>query len=196
MKTILKATLLIAFGAFATSVLASGNLKVNIQPISAEKAVVMISSLTESDLKISVEDSQGRIVYYKEVAEPTGDYRKVFDFSDLEAGQYKLSVESDRLTAEREFEIKNWKIQVGEEKTTLEPFFAYNDGLLRCSYLNFPKEDLKIYFCDKNQVIYSKEIGRVFNVSEALNLSKLEKGNYTAVLSTKDKEYAYDINIK
>ncbi len=196
MKTILKATLLIAFGAFATSVLASGNLKVNIQPISAEKAVVMISSLTESDLKISVEDSQGRIVYYKEVAEPTGDYRKVFDFSDLEAGQYKLSVESDRLTAKREFEIKDWKIQVGEEKTTLEPYFAYNDGLLRCSYLNFPKEDLKIYFCDKNQVIYTKEIGRVFNVSEALNLSKLEKGNYTAVLSTKDKEYAYDINIK
>ena len=196
MKTILKATLLIAFGAFATSVLASGNLKVNIQPISAEKAVVMISSLTESDLKISVEDSQGRIVYYKEVAEPTGDYRKVFDFSDLEAGQYKLSVESDRLTAKREFEIKDWKIQVGEEKTTLEPYFAYNDGLLRCSYLNFPKEDLKIYFCDKNQVIYTKEIGRVFNVSEALNLSKLEKGNYTAILSTKDKEYAYDINIK
>ncbi len=196
MKTILKATLLIAFGAFATSVLASGNLKVNIQPISAEKAVVMISSLTESDLKISVEDSHGRIVYYKEVAEPTGDYRKVFDFSDLEAGQYKLSVESDRLTAKREFEIKDWKIQVGEEKTTLEPYFAYNDGLLRCSYLNFPKEDLKIYFCDKNQVIYTKEIGRVFNVSEALNLSKLEKGNYTAVLSTKDKEYAYDINIK
>lgn len=196
MKTILKATLLIAFGAFATTVLASGNLKVNIQPLNAEKAVVMISSLTESELKISVEDSQGRIVYYKEVAEPTGDYRKVYDFSDLEAGQYKLSVESDRLTAEREFEIKNWKIQVGNEKTTLEPFFGYNDGLLRCSYLNFSKDDLKIYFCDKNHVIYTKEIGRNFNVSEALNLSKLDKGHYTAVLSTRDKEYTYDLEIK
>jgi hypothetical protein len=156
----------------------------------------MISSLTESDLKISVKDSEGRIVYYKEVAEPTGDYRKVYDFSDLEAGHYKLSVESDRLTAEREFEIKNWKIQVGNEKTTLEPFFGYHDGLLRCSYLNFPKDDLKIYFCDKNQVIYTKEIGRNFNVSEALNLSKLDKGFYTAVLSTKDKEYTYDLEIK
>lgn len=196
MKTILKVTLAFAFVAFANTLFATGNLKVNIQPISAEKALVAISSLTDSSLKITVEDSQGRIVYYKEVAEPTGDYKKVYDFSDLDAGNYKLSVESDRLTSERSFEIKNWKIEVGNEKTTIEPFFGYNDGLLRCSYLNFPKDDLTLYFFDQKQLIYTKEIGRNFNVSEALNLSKLDKGNYTAILSTKDKDYSYDIDIK
>jgi hypothetical protein len=196
MKTILKVTLAFAFVAFANTLFATGNLKVNIQPISAEKALVAISSLTDSNLKITVEDSQGRIVYYKEVDEPTGDYKKVYDFSDLDAGNYKLSVESDRLTSERSFEIKNWKIEVGNEKTTIEPFFGYNDGLLRCSYLNFPKDDLTLYFFDQKQLIYTKEIGRNFNVSEALNLSKLDKGNYTAILSTKDKDYSYDIDIK
>lgn len=196
MKTILKATLLIAFGAFATSVLASGNLKVNIQPLSAEKAVVMISSLTDSNLKISVEDSQGRTVYYKEIAEPTGDYRKVYDFSDLYAGSYKLTVESDRLVTERNFEIKDWKIVVGDEKTTLEPFFSYNEGLLRCSYLNFSKENLKLYVFDKNQLLYTKDLGRDFSINEALNLSKLDKGTYTAVLSAKDNEFSYDVEIK
>ena len=114
MKTILKVTLMFAFVAFANTLFASGNLKVNIQPLSAEKALVAISSLTESTLNIKVEDDKGRIVYYKEVADPAGDYKKVFDFSDLEAGHYKLSVESDRLTAEREFEIKSWKIEVGD----------------------------------------------------------------------------------
>lgn len=187
MKTILKMTLVFAFVAFANTLFAIGNLKVNIQPISAEKALVAISSLTDSNLKITVEDSHGRIVYYKEVAEPTGDYQKIYDFSDLESGNYKLSVESDRLTAERSFEIKNWKIEVGNEKTTLEPFFGYNDGLLRCSYLNFQKENLTLYFYDKQQLIFTKEIGRNFNVSEALNLSKLNKGTYTAVLSTDRK---------
>jgi len=196
MKTILKVTLAFAFVAFANTLFATGNLKVNIQPISAEKALVAISSLTDSNLKITVEDSQGRIVYYKEVDEPTGDYKKVYDFSDLDAGNYKLSVESDRLTSERSFEIKNWKIEVGNEKTTIEPFFGYNEGLLRCSYLNFPKDDLTLYFFDQKQLIYTKEIGRNFNVSEALNLSKLDKGNYTAILSTKDKDYSYDIDIK
>lgn len=196
MKTILKVTLMFAFVAFANTLFASGNLKVNIQPLSAEKAIVAISSLTESNLKIKVEDSRGLIVYYKEVADPAGDYKKVFDFSDLEAGQYKLSVESDRLTAEREFEIKNWKIEVGDEKTTLEPYFGYNDGLLRCSYLNFPKENLTLNFYSQKQLLYTKEMGRNFNVNEALNLSKLDKGTYTAVLSTKDKDYTYDVEIK
>jgi len=195
MKTLLKMTLLFACVAFANTMLASGNLKVNIQPISAEKALIAISSLTESNLKITLEDEQGNIVYYKEVTEPTGDYQKVYDFSELEAGHYNLSVESDNLTTARSFEIKNWKIEVGKEKTTLEPFFGFNKGLLRCSYLNFPKENLTLLFYDDDQLLYSKEIGRNFKVTEALNLSKLDKGNYKAVLLAGDKNYTYPIAI-
>jgi hypothetical protein len=196
MKTILKVTLLFAFAAFVNTAFAAGNLNVNIVPLSADKAVVAISSLTDSSLKISVEDELGRIIYYKETEEPAGDYRKVFDFSYLEEGIYKLTVESDKLITKREFEIDNAKISVGKEKTTLEPFFYYKDNLLRCSYLNFEKENLKLYFFDQGELIYTKEIGRNFTVSEALNLSKLDKGNYTAMLSTGEKDYTYDIEIK
>ncbi|HAQ20160.1 MAG TPA: hypothetical protein DCR40_13160 [Prolixibacteraceae bacterium] len=195
MKTILRVTLLFVFAAFANTLMASGNLKVNIQPLSADKAVIAISSLTESNLKITLEDRLGQIVYYKEVAEPTGDYKKIYDFSELEAGSYKLSVKSDKLTAERSFEIKNWKIDVGDEKIRLEPFFGYQDGIVRCSYLNFPKENLTLYFFDKQGLLYSKEIGRNFTVCEALDLSKLEKGIYEVVLSTGDKRYTYPIKI-
>jgi len=196
MKTILKMTLAFAFVAFANTLFAAGNLKVNILPISAEKALVAISSLTNSNLKITVEDSHGRIAYYQEVAEPTGNYRKVYDFSNLESGTYKLSVESDRLTTERSFEMKNWKIEVGNEETSLEPFFGYNNGLLRCSYLNFQKKNLTLYFYDQKHLIYTKAIGKDFNIREALNLSKLDKGVYTAVLSTPDKDYTYNLEIK
>lgn len=196
MKTILKMTLLFAFLAFANTLFAAGNLNVNIQPLSAEKAVVLISSLTDNNLKISVEDDQGRIVYYKEINDQTGNYRKVYDFSNLEKGKYRILVESDRLTTERLFEIDKWKISLGKEKTTLEPFFGYKDGLLRCTYLNFPKEDLTLYFYEKNQLIYSKNIGRNFKVSEALNLAKLNEGSYEAVLSTGNKDYSYKIDIE
>jgi len=195
MKTVLKFTLLFACVAFANFTFAGGNLKVNIQPISSEKALVAISNYAESSMKITVEDEQGRIVYFKEVSEPTVDYKKVFDFSDLETGEYSLSVESDNLTSECPFVINNLKIEVGKETTRIEPYFGYNDGLFRFSYLNFPKENLSILFYDDDQLLYSKEFGHNFKVTEALNLSKLDKGTYKAVLLAGDKNYTYPITI-
>lgn len=196
MKTILKVTLLFAFVAFANTLFAVGNLKVNIIPLSSEKAVVAISSLTDSNLKISVTDDIGRLVYYKETTDPSANYRKVYNFSDLEDGKYNLSVVSDNLTTERQFEISNKTITVGEEKTMLEPFFSYEDGYLKFSYLNFNKENVSLYFFDKNELVYSKKIGRDFKVNSALNLSKLKEGNYVAILAAGGKEYKYPIDIR
>jgi len=105
-------------------------------------------------------------------------------------------VVSNDLTAERPFEKSHGLIKVGEEKTTLEPFFGYEDGILRCSYLNFTKEDMTLYFFKNNEPIYSKEIGRDFNVQQALNLSKLGKGTYEAVLTAGGKQFTYPIEIQ
>jgi hypothetical protein len=185
-----------AFVAFANTLFAVGNLKVNIIPLSSEKAVVAISSLTNSNLKISVTDDMGRLVYFKETTDPGANYRKVYNFSDLEEGKYNLSVVSDNLTTERQFEISNKTITVGEEKTMLEPFFTYEDGYLKFSYLNFNKENVSLYFFDKNELVYSKKIGRDFNVNSALNLSKLREGNYVAILAAGGKEYKYPIDIR
>lgn len=196
MKTMLKLTLVVALFAFANTVFASGNLKVNILPVSGEKALVDISTLSNSNLKISVANELGQLVYFKETSEPSENYRKVFNFSDLEDGHYLLSVESQNLTTERSFQISKNKITVGDEKTSIEPYFGYKDGLLRCTYLNFTKDNLTLNFYSNNQLIYSKEIGHEFAVSQALSLAKLDKGNYTAVLSGGTKSHAYEIAIK
>jgi hypothetical protein len=195
MKTILKVMMMFAFVAFANTLFATGNLKVNILPLSSEKALVAISSFTSSNLKISVADQMGRIVYYKETTDPSNSYRKVYNFSDLEKGTYNLTVVSEGLTTERSFQIGENEIQVGAEKTTIKPFFGYEDGILKCTYLNFPEDNLTLNFYANDQLVYSKKIGRNFNVVEALNLSKLDKGSYVAVLATGDKEFAYNINI-
>lgn len=195
MKTMLKVAMVVALFAFANTVSGTGNLKVNIMPLSAEKAVVAISTLSNSNFSITVADEMERIVYYNENSEPGEYYRKVFNFSDLEAGKYILRVVSNDLTTERPFEKTSKGIKVGEEKTILEPFFGYEDGLLRCTYLNFPNENVKLTLFENDQLLYSKNVGRTFNVNEGLNLSKLTRGNYVAVLSTGGKEYVYEINI-
>jgi hypothetical protein len=194
-KTVSKLTMLFAFVAFANTLLAGGNLKVNILPLTSETAVVAISSVDASNLQISIENENGEKVYYKETDAENKDYRKVFDFSNLEKGEYKLSVTTNGLTTERNFTIDK-NIAVGKEKSLIEPYFAYKNGVLKVSYLNFPEENVSLNFYANNDLVYSKEIGTKFNVTEGYDLSKLDKGSYSVVLSTDSKSYSYDLDLK
>ena len=196
MKTMLKVTFLFALVAFANTLFAAGNLKVNILPVDSEKAVVAVSTLSDSNFNLTIADENGQIIYYRENSNPGENYRKVFNFSDLDDGAYKLTVVSDNLTAERQFNKSHGKIEVGEEKTMLEPFFGYENGILRCSFLNFNKEDITIYFYKNNERIYDRNVGRDFSIQQALDLSKLDKGKYEAVLYAGGKRFTYPVQIQ
>lgn len=195
-KSISKVTMLIAFVAFANTLMATGNLKVNILPLTAEKAVVAISNASAANFQISIATENGEVVYFKETDADSKDFRKVFDFSNLEKGSYKLSVSVDNETTERSFKIDNKNIAVGKEKSILEPYFAYKNGVLKLSYLNFSEDNLSLNLYDTKDLIYSKEIGSKFNVTEGFDLSKLNKGAYSVVLSTENKSYTYKINVE
>ncbi|MDP3643423.1 MAG: hypothetical protein Q8S54_09575 [Bacteroidota bacterium] len=194
MKTILKVTLVFAFAAFANTLFAAGNLSVNILSASAKKAIIAVSTCCNSNFSISVANEEGRIFYSKENLEPTEDYLTEFDLSALEDGKYTLKAVSQDITTERTFRKTDEGIKVGKEKTKLKPFFGYQDGILRCTYLNFPKENLTLYFLKKNQLLYSKELGKTFSVTEGINLSRLEKGNYEVILSAGDQEYSFRVD--
>ncbi len=195
-NSISKVTMLIAFVAFANTLMATGNLKVNILPLTAEKAVVAISNTAAANFQINITNENGEVVYYKETAADSKDFRKVFDFSNLEKGDYNLSVTVNNETTERPFKIDSKNIAVGKEKSNLEPFFAFQNGVLKVSYLNFSEENLSLNFYDKDDLVYSKEIGNKFNVTEGFDLSKLRKGAYSVVLSTDNKSYSYNLNVE
>ena len=195
-KTISKVTMLLAFVAFANTLMATGNLKVDILPITSETAVVAISNAEASNYQISIVNDKGEVVYTNETEQESMDYNKVFDFSNLENGDYKLSVMVDRLTTERAFKVKNETISVGKEKNMIEPFFAYKNGILKLSYLNFSEEKLNLNFYSQNELVYSKEISNEFSIQKGFNLSNLEKGTYSVVLSTEDKSYTYNVNVE
>jgi len=195
-KTISKLTMLFAFVAIANTLMASGNLKVNILPLTSEKAVVAISNTTASNFQISIANDNGETIYYKETGADSKDYRKIFDFSNLEDGDYKLTASVDGLTTERSFKVDKRNIAVGKEKTDMEPYFAYKEGVLVLSYLNFSEENVSLNFYDKDDLVYTKELGNKFNLNEGFDMSKLANGEYTVVLSTNDKSYNYNVEVK
>ena len=194
MKTILQIILVIAFASFADTLFAVGNLKVSILPVSAEKGFVSVSTLSKSNLGITVTDDKGEVLYSKGNIEPSDDFRSEFDFHELENGKYKVTAVGEDITTERLFRITDKGIKIGKEKTYLKPYFGYKDGILKYTFLNFQKENLTVNLLNKNQLLYDKEIGYNFIVSEGLDLSNLENGTYEVVLSVGNKEYSYKID--
>jgi hypothetical protein len=193
MNTISKVTMLLAFVAFANTLMATGNLKVNITPLTNEKAVVAISNEAASNFKISIANDKGEVIYYNETDGGSNDYRKVFDFSDLENGKYKLKATVDKQTTERAFVIKKNKLAVGKERNIIAPFFGYKNGVLKLSYLNFSEKDMSLDLYNGNDLVYSKNMGNQFAVNKGFNLSKLDKGSYSVVFSADNNTYSYNI---
>ncbi|MDX9881471.1 MAG: hypothetical protein RBS73_05355 [Prolixibacteraceae bacterium] len=195
-RTISKVTTLVAFVAFANVVLASGNLKVNILPLTSEKAVVAVSNYTGNMFQLSIENENGEILFYKEITDASDAYSKVYDFSRLEKGNYKLQVAVDGEKITRDFAIEKNTISVGKAKPVIDPYFSFKNNVLKISYLNFGEKNVNINFFNGTDKIYGKTAGNKFNVSEGFDLSKLEKGDYSVSLSTENDEYTYNFTIR
>ena len=196
MKTILRLTGVLALVAVVNVVFASGNITLNMIPLKNEKAAVAISTLSNSNFNVTIADEKGQVYYYQENTDQGDVYQKVYNFENLEDGIYKLTVLSDGMTTEREFQKQHGRILVGDEITSLEPFFGYEDGLLRCSFLNFNNDKVTLHFYGDKGELLSKQFGKEFSIQQALNLSKLEKGNYEAVLNAGAKQFTYNIEVE
>ena len=195
-RTISKVTTIVAFVAFANVVSATGNLKVNILPLTSERAVIAISNNTGSTFQISIKNENGEIIFYKETSDAATDYSKVYDFSKLEKGDYKLNVAIDGEKISRDFTIESNNIAVGKANPVIDPYFTMKDNVLKVSYLNFDEEDIDINFYNSSDLVYSKAAGKKFNVSEGFDLSKLKAGDYSVRLSSASNEYTYNFTIE
>jgi len=196
MKTTLKVTLVLALALLAGNLFASGNLKLNIHPLNDEKAFVSISALTNADLKISITDDCGNLVYYQESEAPATNYRKVFNFSELENGTYSMKVVSNDLVTERQIKKTTNNIAIGDERTVGKPFFCVDDNILKYSYMNYAQENIVFHLYGNDQEIYKRNVGRDFIVQQALGLSKLRQGQYQAVLTAGNEQFTYNIEVK
>lgn len=193
MKTMFKVALVVALFAVANTVLAGGNLKVNLVPVSNEKALLAISSLSDTNVQITLTNENKQVVYFSETTGSAENYRKLFDFAGLEPGTYKITAVCGALHAERSFQKDKKGLFVGKEVTELEPFFSYQNGLFRFTYLNFQENNMELSLYASNDLVYQKELGRNFKINEAFDLSRLRPGTYQAALSSGENTYWFTV---
>ncbi|MFV0378117.1 MAG: hypothetical protein ACK5JD_12555 [Mangrovibacterium sp.] len=193
MKTMKTFIAIIAVALGANVAIAGGNPRVDILPLNADRAVVAISGEADAQYEISIENERGEVVYYKETEGIQADYRKIFNFSKLEDGDYKLTASVNGISSTRNFTVNANEIAVGEMSYAAAPVFTFANDVLRVAYLNYPGEKVNLKIYSGNELVYDKTIDANFAVNEGLNLTKLESGNYHVVLASGNDVYDYTV---
>lgn len=192
MKTI-KLVFTVAAFAAATIATAVEKPKMNVIPLNSDRAVVSVTNVNPAIFEVTIEAENGDLVYYKQTSEPVTNFRQIYDFKDLENGNYALSLNVNGTKVINDFEVSGNGIKVGDSKVRFAPYFDYKNDELKLSYLNFDQENLKLYLYNNEGLVYESKLGKDFNITAGYDLSKLNQGNYKVVLSSYNNEFTYDL---
>jgi len=167
--------------------------RMDVIPLTSNKAIVAIENENPAVFEVSIEANNGDLVYYKQTTNPITDYRKVFNFANLETGAYVFNLKVNDTKVSNDFEVSPKGIVIGASKMRFDPYFQFSDNVLKLSYLNFDKEDLKLNLYGDNKLVYKTKLGSDFNIATGYNLSKLKKGSYQVVLSSLSKKFTFEL---
>lgn len=197
MKQFTKTLAIVAFIFISGTAFATGNLNVSIIQGASDEAIVNISNAVKSVYQIEIKNDRGDVIYYKETKSPSKTYQNVYDFSELQDGNYIFSVKLDKELSETDLHIKNGKVNVVEQDKEVDPYFAYDNDLLKLSYLNFDRNNVKLYVYKdgSDEAVFQKDLGSEFAMHEAIDFSKLRTGRYDAVLVGDLDSYEYELKV-
>ncbi len=197
MKTIKKSLLLFAMVFAGGTVLASGDVNVNLIPVKNDKALIAISSTVPNPIEVEIQNDNGDIVYMHKTNSPSGKYEKVYNLENLDNGKYFFVVRTNNEEIERAVNIENGKMTVTSREKDMAPFFSFDNKNLKLSYLNFDKKDVNLYIYNNKtgETVYQADLGSNFSITHGLDLSKLKSGSYEVVLASEGFDHPYDINI-
>lgn len=189
MKTIIT-VMAVAIVAIATAV---EKPKMNVVPLTADRAVVSIQNETAAMFKLSIYAENGDLVYYKQSAKPLNNYQKVFDFKNLENGIYTMNLKVNDTRVSKEFAVASNEITIGESKFRFDPYFNFSDEVLKLSYLNFDSESFSLSIYNEEGVVYQTKLGNDFALTTGYDLSALSSGKYEVVMSSLSNEFSFNL---
>lgn len=145
----------------------------------------------KSGNQLLIKDLNG-IILYKEYIKDSGDYSKGFDLTALPNGSYVFELEKDLEIKSYPFTVESNKVLFSENETTIhKPYVTAKGNYLYVSKLALNNEplDIKIYYKDTSELIYSEKIKDTKSIQKVYKLLSNYKGDYTIVLNSNGREY-------
>ena len=164
---------------------------------SFNKARIGVINPSSKKITLSLTNEDGTPVHTTDVDKET-NYFKIYDFSKLLDGEYKLSLLGSYNTEERQFEKKEDKIYIVKKyNQNNEPVFnLIENSYLVISYLKPDKDEtVKVRFEKDGKLIFEDVDTSPVNFNKKYSINKLPKGKYVAKVVSGYKTFNYNFII-
>ena len=190
-KGIAKLTVFLMF--FFTGHLLSANTGdypgIEIKPMSYGSKISVSLNGLKGDAEMRLLDADGNVLIDEKI-ESQPVVRKVLNLEKLANGEYSLIIATARQEIMQPIRIteKALLVDAASRKTYLVPTIKVGDNYVDVMWLNSRVADMTVSFVDSygGKTVFRDELKNKLKVEKRYNVSNLDRGAYTVVVSTPD----------
>jgi hypothetical protein len=169
--------------------------KMSVELVANEKIGVDFESVKPCPVEITISKGNGDIVYFVQSKKRDCEFSEVFDFSEMENGTYKISLNYGNQSVNRELQVGNKNVKIGPERRSFEPYYKLENGKLDVSFLNVARKNVYLRVYKDGEIVSSIKLGKDMNIQKRMDFTKLEKGKYNLVLAEELETHCYHMEI-
>ncbi len=174
-------------------VMAADAPKLKFVPYSNDRAVVSLNNEASVTTKLTIENVSGDVVFYNDGSISEKVYSKVFDFKNLNDGEYKITASNKYVKNTMFFKVENNAI-VENGTEPVSPFVEVKDDVLKISLLNHKLNNVEVSVYSQDGEVFTRSLCKDFSINAGFNLGRLESGDYAINITDGEKLYSYNFN--
>lgn len=134
---------------------------------------------------------------YRQIIKKDGSYRKLFDLSALENGNYTVELDKDFEVLIKSFKVEDDRVIFYDDdfKKIHKPYIRNKKELLLISKFNFDNAPLKITIFYENEIIFTETVKTKDLLKKAYRLSENQEGAYKVVVNCDNRIYVKEFDL-
>lgn len=170
---------------------AAGTPEMNIVPVGNEKFVLVFNADDPCPVEISVCTQKGERIYHWKTTSPCSELKKEIQVNRLGRGTYHVCLNYGGRSINCELFVGGKEISVGPAVSLHEPFFRYENNRLDLSFLNVAQKNVYLNIFRNGEHVTGVNLGNEMAIQKSLDISNLEKGEYSVVVSEYFKDHPF-----
>lgn len=159
-----------------------------------DKAVVRLVAPKNYTASIYIAGPKGDLLLEESITLDEASTR-LYDFTNLDNGIYTFHSSDEQSTTTKRIKVEGSSIEILSKEVEFKPIFNINDKSLSVSYLNNGSEDIEFIIEDKYSSFYQIDEGNEISFSKQLDISRLPRGEYYALMNVGGKQHYHNFKV-